>query len=231
MNRSEQHKMKLEIFVVYFMLSICAFSNQEKTSIRETANSKQRRTNHLARKIIKWRSQYRLHTVIVKQNSTLPPADPYTLCEAYDEEGYAAMDDDINRNNAFLRAIDKLSAFSHHQSRWLEIGCGASATLTTLCLSRHPATQVAAVEINPRSAAAARAAIAQLGPAAIARCHIVCGRSTDPAVAAAVASAAGGGKFDVVMAEVIGYFASSEGCVPTFRVCCLVDFSTWRWFC
>ena len=56
-------------------------------------------------------------------------ADVWELCQGYCDDEFEEMDDDFNRNAAYVRAFE---AVPTNQTRWLEIGCGAAATLTKL---------------------------------------------------------------------------------------------------
>jgi hypothetical protein len=62
------------------------------------------------------------HFALREQSTSL---NVWTLCDDYGEEDYEAMDDDVHRNAAYTRAFASISPCA---TRWLEIGCGASAT-------------------------------------------------------------------------------------------------------
>lgn len=139
------------------------------------------------------------HSAPLAQSESL---DVWTLCDDYGEQDYESMDDDVHRNAAYTRAF---AAVSPRRDRWLEIGCGASATLTRLALASAPSgTTIAAFEVNPQSAAAATAQLRRAGLAA--RATVVVGKSTQPELLADPAE-----KFAAVLHEVFGIFASSEG--------------------
>ena len=129
--------------------------------------------------------------------------DVWGLCEEYDEDMFDSMDDDINRNAAYARAF---AAVPTSQPRWLEIGCGAAATLTRIALTHGPPNlHVTAFEVNAESAAAAASEVRrQHGN----RVNIIVGRSTDSWLLPPPSA-----RFDVLLHEVFGVFASSEGCV------------------
>ena len=136
-------------------------------------------------------------------SSASQPIDVWTLCDDYGEEDYDSMDNDVHRNAAYTRAF---TAVSPRRTRWLEIGCGASATLTRLALANAPSgTHVTAFEVNPESAAAATATLRRAGLTA--RSAVVVGKSTQPELLPDPAQ-----KFVAVLHEVFGIFASSEGC-------------------
>jgi hypothetical protein len=98
------------------------------------------------------------------------------------------------------------AAVSPRHTRWLEIGCGASATLTRLALSSAPSgTHITAFEVNTKSATAATAKLSRAGLAD--RATVVVGKSTEPELLPDPAE-----KFVAVIHEVFGIFASSEGC-------------------
>jgi hypothetical protein len=135
--------------------------------------------------------------------SSQPPLNVWTLCNDYGEQDYASMDDDVHRNAAYMRAF---AAVSPRHTRWLEIGCGASATLTRLALSSAPSgTHITAFEVNTKSATAATAKLSRAGLAD--RATVVVGKSTEPELLPDPAE-----KFVAVIHEVFGIFASSEGC-------------------
>ena len=142
-------------------------------------------------------------------NSTVAPekqpevTDVWGLCEEYDEGMFEEMDDDFNRNAAYARAFAAVPA---DQTRWLEIGCGADATLTKIALANGPAgAHITAFEVNVESAAAAVSSVRKLYGD---RVNVVVGRSTDHELLPPPSQ-----RFDVVLHEVFGVFSSSEGCV------------------
>lgn len=130
--------------------------------------------------------------------------DVWRLCEEYDEDLFESMDTDVYRNAAYARAF---AAVASSQTRWVEIGCGAAATLTKIALMHGPANlHVTAFEVNAESAAAAAKTIRETHGR---RVNILVGRSTDHALMPPPTK-----RFDVLLHEVFGVFASSEGCVP-----------------
>jgi hypothetical protein len=165
----------------------------------------------LARRVLRHRERRGL------PSTTAPPPkaqeeqglNVWTLCDDYGGEDYGAMDDDVHRNAAYSRAFE---AVGPHQNRWLEIGCGASATLTRLALRSAPAgTHITAFEVNPQSAAAAAEGLRRDGLDR--RARVVLGKSTQPELLLENPRAAAAARqFHVVLHEVFGIFVSSEGC-------------------
>ena len=130
--------------------------------------------------------------------------DVWGLCQEYEEEMFDSMDDDINRNAAYARAF---AAVPTSQLRWLEIGCGAAATLTKIALANGPQNlHLTAFEVNADCAAAAAAEVRRSHGD---RVNIVVGPSTDTSLLGPPPSA----RFDILLHEIFGVFASSEGCV------------------
>lgn len=129
--------------------------------------------------------------------------DVWGLCQEYEEEMFDSMDDDINRNAAYARAF---AAVPSTQLRWLEIGCGAAATLTRIALANGPQNiHVTAFEVNADCAAAAAAEVRRSHGDCV---NVVVGPSTDTSLLAPPSA-----RFDVLLHEIFGVFASSEGCV------------------
>ena len=152
------------------------------------------------RKLVRHREAQCL-SIVVAPDEQPPSSDVWEMCQQYVEDDFDSMDDDFNRNAAYVRAF---AAVPSALTRWLEIGCGASATLTKLALHHGPRNlHVTAFEVNAQSA---RAATAELGRDKH-RVHIVSGRSTAPGLLRQPTR-----RFDILLHEVFGSFASSEGC-------------------
>ena len=126
------------------------------------------------------------------------------------------MDDDVYRNAAYARAF---AAVPKRLTKWLEIGCGAAATLTKLALHNGPAgVQITAFEANAQSAASAKEQLrtalscAPKDKRKLSRVNVVAGKSTQPELLGAADRT-----FDLLYHELFGVFASSEGCalMPT----------------
>lgn len=119
----------------------------------------------------------------------------------YNAAGYTSMTFDTRRNDAY-RAGLRAALQGFEQPVILEVGPGADAVLSGVAFAAHPRSRVVAIEGNARSAASARASpVAQrYGD----RLTVVTGVSTQ--VARLVPA-------DVVLHEVLGYFASREGAV------------------
>lgn len=158
----------------------------------------------LLRHLLSHREKHRLNVLVAPEEQP-EPTDVWGLCKDYEEEDFDAMDDDVSRNAAYVRAFQ---AVPSSQSRWLEIGCGASATLTKLALHHGPASlHITAFEVNHLSAAAAAETLSRSSE----RVSIVAGPSTRPEL---LGSDEPSNRFDVVLHEIFGTFASSEGCPP-----------------
>lgn len=119
----------------------------------------------------------------------------------YDAAGYTSMTFDTQRNDAY-RAGLRAAVQGVEQPVILEVGPGADAVLSGVALAVHPRSTVVAIEGNARSAASARASPVALRYGK--RLTVVDGLSTQ--VARLVPA-------DVVLHEVLGYFASREGAV------------------
>jgi len=167
-------------------------------------------SRHLVAKLLEWRDRRGLITHCALPEQKERP-DVWTLCEDYGDDDYDAMDEDEDRNAAYSRAF---AAVSPTHKRWLEIGCGASAMLTRLALDAAPNALVTAFEVNPKSAEAARRRLASIededeDEGAPPRFEVLTGRSTQPELVNPMLRQRG---FGVVLHEVFGLFASSEGC-------------------
>eukprot|EP01126_Amoeba_proteus_P045304 TRINITY_DN5065_c0_g2_i1.p1 TRINITY_DN5065_c0_g2~~TRINITY_DN5065_c0_g2_i1.p1 ORF type:complete len:247 (+),score=20.42 TRINITY_DN5065_c0_g2_i1:58-798(+) len=177
-----------------------------------------------------------LSTQIENPASQLAEVDIFELCQTYDDEGYGEMDEDVVRNAAYLRAIKSVPP---DKTRWLETGCGASALLTRFVLDSRPKdTHVTAFEINRNSA---KRAIQILDtefatgktnqttrliksnfesnlktnpnhPRREKNYRIIHGASTDHTKVLARFGEHFLHSFDVILHEIFGFIASSEGC-------------------
>ena len=120
----------------------------------------------LVSKLLHHRKLRHLPCTVATATQPAEPISVWGLCTAYDETHFDAMDEDFNRNAAYARAF---AAVPGGLLRWLEIGCGASATLTKLALKHGPhGLHITAFEANEPSAAAARQSLQRL--------HSVCRR-------------------------------------------------------
>ncbi|KAG5186435.1 hypothetical protein JKP88DRAFT_241042 [Tribonema minus] len=117
-----------------------------------------------------------------------------SICSTYSNEGYTCMNQDAVRNSFFQKTIE------YTQGRnWLEIGPGAHALLTQMALRKPTLHSLVAVEANEQSALEARKCVKHDS-----RCRIITGYST---------TYAGEKCVDVVLSEIIGVIASSEGVI------------------
>ena len=89
----------------------------------------------LVRKLLQHREAMRLYSTVAPEEQP-PETSVWGLCEEYDEDHFDAMDEDFNRNSAYTRAF---AAVPSTKTKWVEVGCGASATLTKLVLAHGPA--------------------------------------------------------------------------------------------
>lgn len=115
-----------------------------------------------------------------------------SICSSYDDEGYASMLQDSVRNRFFCETIKHTRG-----ANWLEVGPGAHALLTMMALTNSSLNTLVAIEANAASAAKARKVL---------KCHqnfvVETGYST---------TYQGPKPVDVVLSEIIGVIASSEG--------------------
>jgi hypothetical protein len=163
----------------------------------------------LVSKLLRLRERKGLDSFVAPEEQP-EQTDVWGLCSEYVATDFDAMDDDVNRNAAYTRAF---AAVPHGQTDWLEIGCGASATLTRLAVRHGPArTHVTAFEVNAESAAAAAAAMHTEGHEFRSRANFITGRSTEPPVERTDLHGSRGRRFHVLLHEVFGVVASSEGC-------------------
>ena len=89
----------------------------------------------LVRKLLQHREALRLYSTVAPEEQP-PETSVWGLCEESDEDHFDAMDEDFNRNSAYTRAFAAVPAT---KTKWVEVGCGASATLTKLVLAHGPA--------------------------------------------------------------------------------------------
>ena len=162
----------------------------------------------LVSRLVRRREHLRLDTIVAPTDQPAEP-DVWGLCDEYEPTDFEAMDDDHNRNAAYARAF---AAVAPRRTRWLEIGCGASATLTLLALRHGPRhAHITAFEVSRPSAASAVRRL-QAEECADGRVSIVVARSTQPNHEELLPPH--GRRFDVLIHEVFGVVASSEGCAP-----------------
>ena len=114
------------------------------------------------------------------------------------------MNQDGARNRFFEQAIEA-AARRRAAGPWLEIGCGASALLTTMAARR---VSVVAVEGNAESASHARRMLRQSG-LGDEQARVVEGFSGTPVGEAA--------PFSAVLFEIFGFIASAEGVVAALE--------------
>jgi hypothetical protein len=132
------------------------------------------------------------------------------LLPTYSTESYASMNQDTPRNSAYARAIELAIKFQNCR-RFLEIGPGASAFLTRMVLECKGSNggkdlpTVLAVEGNSISAAEARRLLHPHSK----RCTIISSLSSDKEFLLAAKEY----KPEVLLQEVLGFLASSEGIV------------------
>lgn len=132
--------------------------------------------------------------------------------QTYDVEGYASMTFDTNRNAAYQSGIAAWSSATNKgkNQHVVEIGPGADAFLTLMLLKSAPKTaSLLAIEGNAKSARAARAQLAQSAVPT----QVVAALSTDPDID--YGRIAGGA--DLILHEILGYFASREGVATVLR--------------
>lgn len=131
------------------------------------------------------------------------------LLQTYNLESYSSMNQDSLRNKLFRRAVDKL--VKNGVMNWLEIGPGASGTLTRMVLD-NPRTTVVGIEGNEDAVMQVNRALCGLYSPS--RFEIISGISTrqdtlqdlrDFLEEKPVRKIGG------VIQEIFGFFASSEG--------------------
>lgn len=123
----------------------------------------------------------------------------------YYNNRYESMNNDVYRNNFFRAAIAK---FSQRYNKWLEIGPGADGYLTKIVLTANPQNNVTAVE---GSSAACRKILKKL------ETFIRKGRLRVYEGLAGTIDL--GEKHEVLLAELLGHWGSSEGYVEVLRQC------------
>ena len=155
----------------------------------------------------------------------------HTDLAAYTATGYGCMDNDTWRNVYFRRAIASYSNSGRPPptlpgtvraaaivypsvrtqdafSRWLEIGPGASGTLSRMVLGASPETHLVAVEAVEASADTARQLLEEQYPGRSTVVHGLAGQVV-PLVS----------DRQVLLAEILGHFGSSEGYVAILHAC------------
>jgi hypothetical protein len=110
-------------------------SKSRKRAAREDGEPAVSDAQELVRKLLEHREALRLYSTVAPEVQP-PETSVWGLCEEYDEDHFDAMDEDFNRNAAYTRAFAAVPA---RMTKWLEVGCGASATLTKLALAHGPA--------------------------------------------------------------------------------------------
>lgn len=116
---------------------------------------------------------------------------------------YDIMNNDTYRNEFFEKAIASLST-THH--KWFEIGPGADGCLTKMVLKAHHLNKVNAVEGSESAYTKLTKRMARF---------IRSGRLT--LVNGIAGKVAIGGEYDVLLAEILGHWASSEGYAEILR--------------
>jgi hypothetical protein len=91
-------------------------------------------------------AQYNNHKVETGRKDLTPP-NTDTICQSYSEATYSRMNSDTPRNDAYTTAINN-SPIDNSQIL-MDIGCGATALLTTQILKRH--RNCIAIEINQQA--------------------------------------------------------------------------------
>lgn len=127
--------------------------------------------------------------------------------DAKSQQKYSTMDGDKNRNEFFQQSIAEAST---RVRTWLEIGPGASATLTRMVLSIK-ANKILAIEAVDNSAVSARKKVSSYnkrGPRAVVL-HGLAGKVDLPP----------NESFAGLVAEVLGHVASNEGYVSILHEC------------
>jgi hypothetical protein len=125
------------------------------------------------------------------------------------DNNYEIMTNDAYRNAFFRGAIEELSPGGPHGNghRWFEIGPGADGCLTKMVLDAHPANTVLAVE---GSAPAVKKVTKNLARyIRTGRLQVLNGIVGESGVPEAEA--------DVLVAEILGHWASSEGYCEVLR--------------
>jgi hypothetical protein len=122
------------------------------------------------------------------------------------DNNYEIMTNDAYRNAFFRNAIEELSSQPPGYRRWFEIGPGADGCLTKMVLDASPENTVLAVE---GSAPAVKKLTKKLAR------HIRTGRLR--VVHGIVGETSGDAQADVLLAEILGHWASSEGYCEVLR--------------
>jgi hypothetical protein len=153
---------------------------------------------------------------------TSPALTPGDCLDAYDHEKYTSMNQDKVRNTCFRRAIARAAIHANADSTWLDIGTGGSALLSLMILRQISGSDalVVGIEGNLTSARSARTAIRQSGHN-INSFLLLEGLAEDvvPQLKQALI-------IHVVVAEILGTFASSEGYPLLLKTLCLTPTRT-----
>lgn len=146
--------------------------------------------------------------------SSSPAIGLQAYCQIYNNTNkYSSMTWDTPRVQVFKEAIHE-AAHHHHASTFLEIGPGADLCLTSVILEAGAHTRVVAVEANDMAARYAQKKMRNWRNKKGDRVTLLSGLSSSSEVVGRVKEAAmvmGGGGFDVLVGELLGFFAGSEG--------------------
>jgi hypothetical protein len=150
-------------------------------------------------------AQYNNQKVETGRKDLTPPTTD-TICQSYSEATYSRMNSDTPRNDAYTIAI-KNSPIDNTQTQ-MDIGCGATALLTTQILKRH--RNCIAIEINQQAAYTANRLIKDMLTPDMTY-QIINETAASPTVIKAIIER---GKPTIkAFHEIFGYLASSEGIV------------------
>ena len=150
-------------------------------------------------------AQYNNQKVETGRKDLTPPTTD-TICQSYSEATYSRMNSDTPRNDAYTIAI-KNSPIDNTQTQ-VDIGCGATALLTTQILKRH--RNCIAIEINQQAAYTANRLIKDMLTPDMTY-QIINETAASPTVIKAIIER---GKPTIkAFHEIFGYLASSEGIV------------------
>ncbi len=137
------------------------------------------------------------------------PLNEFAIAEDlkyYTENGYQSMDSDVFRNKWFQDALIYFS--SQHCHNWLEIGPGASGTLSRMVLDASAENCLTAIEANSDSAECVRDILSVYGD-----------RVSVLNAFAETATIPSDNCYNGLVAEVLGHFASSEGYIFILNSC------------
>ena len=136
-----------------------------------------------------------------------------TDVDAYSAEGYQSMTTDGPRNEAFELAIKQ--AVRDRLLVWLEIGPGSDAVLTKMVFKasrdQNKRVRLVAFEGNVESAERAREVVRKERPRV--DCQVFTGLSTNPRLVETATIHCP----DVLLHEILGFFAGSEGAVSAIK--------------